>query len=187
VVKVGGSLFDLPDLGPRLRRWLEGTSGGVLLVPGGGDAADVVRAFDRRHVLGEERSHWLALCALSLNARFLAALLPGAEVIADIAAWARVAGSASVAVLDAHAFVLADDGRPGALPHRWEVTSDCVAARAAVVAGCRRLTLLKSTDLPADTDWTAAGRLGLVDTHFVRVVGPEKVEVRWVNFRAWGS
>ena len=36
VVKVGGSLFDWPELGPRLGRWLKTLpSNRVLLVPGG--------------------------------------------------------------------------------------------------------------------------------------------------------
>lgn len=50
VVKVGGSLFDLPDLGPRLRAWLKTLrTADVLLVPGGGPTADVVRSLDRAH------------------------------------------------------------------------------------------------------------------------------------------
>ena len=72
VVKVGGSLYDLPDLGSRLRAWLTEQCAGddVVLVPGGGGTADVIRHFDRVHGLGEETSHWLALRALTLNAQF---------------------------------------------------------------------------------------------------------------------
>src|SRR5262249_17829191 len=67
VVKVGGSLFDLQDLGPRLHALLTvRPQCSPLLVPGGGAVADVVRALDRRHQLGEETSHWLALQAMSL-------------------------------------------------------------------------------------------------------------------------
>src|SRR5207248_9110984 len=58
VVKVGGSLYDLPDLADRLRRWLSALAAPrVLLVPGGGPTADVIRTFDQRHRLGEEASH----------------------------------------------------------------------------------------------------------------------------------
>jgi aspartokinase-like uncharacterized kinase len=64
VVKVGGSLFDLPDLGPRLEVWL-GARRSVVLVPGGGPTTDVVRALDRTHRLGEEAAHWLALRSIS--------------------------------------------------------------------------------------------------------------------------
>jgi ELWxxDGT repeat protein len=77
VVKVGGSLFDLPDLGQRLHAWLAAQGHArMLLVPGGGPTADLIRAFDRRYGLGEEAAHWLALRAMALNAWILAALLP---------------------------------------------------------------------------------------------------------------
>ena len=62
-MKVGGSLYDLPDLGPRLRRWLDAHAPReVIVAPGGGPFADVVRDLDRAHRLGEETSHWLAVC-----------------------------------------------------------------------------------------------------------------------------
>jgi len=166
VVKVGGSLYDWPDLGPRLRAWLAALAPAqALLVPGGGPAADVIRALDRRHALGEEASHWLALQALSLNARFLQALLPGAVIV------------------DAYEFARQDEGRPGALPHTWDVTSDSVAARVAQVNGARRLVLLKSTDFPEGIDAEEAGRRGLVDTYFARAQGGG--EVFALNLRGW--
>ncbi len=64
VVKVGGSLYDLPDLGPRLRGFLASLKDvDRLIVPGGGATTDAIRLFDRDHGLGPEQSHWLALCA----------------------------------------------------------------------------------------------------------------------------
>src|SRR5205823_2457906 len=100
VVKVGGSLYDMPDLGPRLRAWLRAEAGpDVLLVPGGGPAADVVRDLDRIHRLGEEDAHWLALGALQMNAMFLALLLSPADVITR----PEQAGS-GVTILDALQF-----------------------------------------------------------------------------------
>ena len=45
VVKVGGSLFDWPDLTPRLRDYLATLAGkNVLLIPGGGPAAPALIA-----------------------------------------------------------------------------------------------------------------------------------------------
>ena len=53
VIKVGGSLFDRPDLGPRLRRWLDANAPWeTILVPGGGRLVDVIRDLDRIHGLG---------------------------------------------------------------------------------------------------------------------------------------
>ncbi len=72
VVKVGGSLFDSPALGPALRTFIESLKpADVLLVPGGGPVADAVRELDRTHKLGEEDSHWLALQSLSVTKAFL--------------------------------------------------------------------------------------------------------------------
>lgn len=184
VVKVGGSLFDLPDLGPRLQAWLATISPGVLLVPGGAAAADVVRTFDRRFRLGNEAAHWLALLAMTLNAHLLSELLGGAVVGAGDdcpACWER----GTVPILDGFAFAVADEQRPGHLPHSWDVTSDSLAVRAAVVGGAGRLILLKSVAIPPGTAWDEAARQGWVDAFFptaIRQHGALTIEV--VAFRA---
>ena len=156
VVKVGGSLYDLPDLGQRLKTWLrQAPSRNVLLVPGGGPTADVVRNFDRIHELGEERAHWLALGALQLNAHFLTWLLPSAPVIDHPE---QAAGG--TAILNAFQFLSREKAacRKGRLPHCWAVTSDSIAARAAVVAGADHLVLLKSVTIPEGISWEEAAR-----------------------------
>ncbi|HYT89716.1 MAG TPA: hypothetical protein VEL76_13495 [Gemmataceae bacterium] len=183
VVKVGGSLFDLPDLGPRLRTWLATRGGDALLVPGGGATADVVRALDRTHGLGEEAAHWLALRALTLNAHFLQALLPEATIVGQ--PHERPTPASTPAILDAFRFACADEGRPGQLPHCWAVTSDALAARVAVVAKARQLVLLKSVALPEGMTWTEAGRCGFVDEWFARVLEQARIDltVKWVNVR----
>jgi aspartokinase-like uncharacterized kinase len=188
VVKVGGSLFDLPDLGPRLRAWLAARPAGpVLLVPGGGAAADVVRDLDRCHRLGEEAAHWLALQALSLTARFLCRLLPGSPLVREPAGRLPHAEPGRPVILDPHLFVQADEGAAGCLPHSWAVTSDAVAARAAVVAGARRLVLLKSVTIPASMTWEDAGRHGFVDRVLDQVLRAAPwLDVTAVNFRAEG-
>jgi 5-(aminomethyl)-3-furanmethanol phosphate kinase len=183
VVKVGGSLYDLPDLQRRLRGWLMRRQGEtVLLVPGGGATADVVRDLDERHGLGEEKAHWLALRALSLNAAFLASLLPDARVVDHPGR-----ATAAVSVLDPFAFALLDErSHPDrCLPHSWAATSDAVAARAAVAGGAARLILLKSVAVPTGMNWRKAAREGFVDAHFAEVIleAPALV-VEAVNFRA---
>lgn len=176
VLKVGGSLYDLPDLADRLARLIASLNApDVLLVPGGGDAADAVRALDRVHRLGPHVSHWLALRACSLNGRFLASVLP-ASVVVDPAA------HRGLGVLDSAAFAALDEGRDGCLPHVWEATSDSVAARVAEVAGAE-LVLLKSVTIPSGVSWDEGARLGHVDPIFPEVVRRSSLRARAVNLR----
>jgi probable H4MPT-linked C1 transfer pathway protein len=186
VVKVGGSLFDLPDLGSQLARWLQTLSAGpIFLVPGGGRLADTLRELDQRHRLGEVRAHWLALQALTLNAHFLAGVLPRAAVVQDLDACAACWSSGTIPILDAHTFAQADEGQPGALPASWNVTSDSLAARVAHRAGARQLILLKSISLEPMVDLAEAARCGVVDPYFACTAAGLSVKV--VNFRAWPS
>lgn len=186
VVKIGGSLYDLPDLGPRLTCWLTGLdSDATVVVPGGGAAADVIRELDRRQRLGDEKAHWLALRALALNAYFLADLLSGVRVLESIE---EIGGG--LAVLDPLAFCRDDERRhpSTALPHSWAVTSDSVAARVAVASGAQRLILLKSVGIPPDLAWEDAARQGLVDEAFPGIVRTViHLEIRAINFRERGS
>jgi aspartokinase-like uncharacterized kinase len=181
VAKVGGSLYGWPDLGPRLRRWLAAQdTRSILFVPGGGALADAVRDLDTAHRLGEETAHWLALRTLTIGTHFLAALLPGAVIVEHPEQWRREV----LTVLDPHAFALADKGRAGELPHRWSVTSDSVAARAARVANVRQLVLLKSVTIPEGTDWHEAARRGWVDEFFADAIS-EELKVEAVNLREY--
>ncbi len=188
VVKVSGSLYDLPDLGPKLQTWLKTLNTmNVLLVPGGGATADVIRLFDRVHHLGDEAAHWLALRSLTLNAHLLLRLLPTAQLIGGTDRELSQEGRDRWAIVDAHAFAEADEHREGKLPHIWEVTSDAVAARVAVVSGSRRLVLLKSATVPADMNlWTAVEK-GYIDPVLPGVLtrGGGKVAVEFVNLRLW--
>jgi 5-(aminomethyl)-3-furanmethanol phosphate kinase len=186
VVKVGGSLFDWPALRQRLPAWLaQFGDANVLIVPGGGAMANAVRAFDRVHHLGEEASHWLAIRALSVNARFLHALLPDARLAGDLPETDALPCPRWF-VLDALPFLQADEARHGHLPHGWQVTSDAIAVRVATVAQARELILLKSIDWPG-SDWAEAARADVVDDYFVEAIRQASPDLRTsvVNLRAW--
>ena len=187
VVKVGGSLYDLPDLRTRLWRWLETLKDDVILAPGGGPTADVVRDLDYWHGLGEESAHWVALQALSLNAHFLMRLLGEACIFTykgQRSFWSR---AGLMPILAPASFAHDDEKRPDHLPHTWDVTSDSVAARFAIVSGARSLVLLKSVTIPPEMSWAEASQLGFVDGMFPRLIeqaGPG-LRVEAINFREW--
>jgi 5-(aminomethyl)-3-furanmethanol phosphate kinase len=186
VVKVGGSLFDLPHLGSQLHAWIATLpTRKVLLIPGGGSAADLVRQVDRLDQLGDEQSHWLALRAMAFTAHVLATRLGDADVIADADQRHDVWQSGHIPVLDAHAFAFGDEQRPDHLPHHWEITSDSLAARVAHVATIPLLYLMKSRNVPPD--WATAARQGVVDAAFPALLASYGLHAAGINFRNWVS
>ena len=183
VFKLGGSLLDLPDL-PLLWRQVLALrpQSAVVLVVGGGAAADQVRVWDRAYNLGSERAHSLALAAMRFNAECLLRILPAAVGVRcrdDV----RSLAAGDTGVADAEFFLetrTADS--PPRLPFDWNVTSDSIAAWIAAAIHAEELVLLKSADLPGRVTPAAAAEAGLVDPHFEHVacrVG----RVGWINAR----
>lgn len=171
VAKVGGSLYDWPDLGPAVTAWLAHQPEPVLLFPGGGDAADAVRSWDRVHSLGEDASHALAIRSLSLGAHFLRQLL-GAIPIVE---------SPTPGILDPYPYFLTQTGPP----HSWNVTTDSLAAWVAIQSKASKLVLLKSIDIPVSLSWTEASDAGFVDRHFPTMLASANLPVETVNLRAF--
>lgn len=188
VVKVGGSLYDLPDLGSRLRRWLEQQAGPLVLVPGGGDTTDIVRFLDRQHRLGEEKAHWLALRALTMNAHFLASLVPSTRVSDDFREVKKIFSQGEVPILDMFPFAQEDEQETAHLPHDWNATSDALALRLALRLGAERLVLLKSVSIPTGINWHQASREGWVDDCFAKLAdhAGAGLTIEMVNFRKKG-
>jgi aspartokinase-like uncharacterized kinase len=188
VIKVGGSLFDWPDLPGRLASFLEVYSRSAdlqrpILIAGGGGAADWVCDLDRIHRLGDEAAHRLALHALDLSAVVLSALLPRTRTVDSVES-ARCAldlGLVPVLVPRQILGAIEQSGKER-LPASWDVTSDSIAAVVAAHVGAKRLTLLKSRSLHVHATRSEAARLGLVDRFF-----PEAAQalprVEYLNLR----
>ncbi len=173
VVKVGGSLFDHPKLAPTLADWLKMQSETkILLVAGGGRFADAVREMDRIHTLGEDAAHWAALASLAAPTAVLKAMLLPYNLPKQLE------------LIDCLAFAQRDDDKLLSLPHTWQVTTDSLAARIAVVHDCQRLVLLKSCDIPKGTPWKVAVKNGWVDEHFPTIAKCATFAIETVDFRA---
>ena len=184
VVKIGGSLLDWPLLPGRLSAYLAGrATERLVLVVGGGRAADWVRDLDQVHDFPPARSHALALRALDLTARTLASLLPNLEVVDDPGAIGECWATGTLPVLAPRRFLdrLEREARDP-LPHSWDVTSDAIAARLAVELRAPEVALLKSAPLPTGADRAEAARLGLVDLAF-RDAAKSLPVVTYVNLR----
>lgn len=188
VVKVGGSLLALPKLGERLEKWLAGqTPGHTILVVGGGPLADAVREADRLHGFGDEAAHWMCIDVMGVTARIVDRILKGAEHVATMADLKDRLSQAGVTVFDVKQFLReVEPAVPGTrLAPAWEVTSDSIAARLAMVVGAEELVLLKSRmPTPGATlgDLAAAG---YVDRFMLRLAA-ELPPIRFVDLREEG-
>ena len=179
VAKVGGSLFDVPDLPTRLRCWLDRQPGANVLIAGGGPFADVVRRVDATLSIGDSAAHRLAIDAMQMSARLLAELMPEAELLHSLAdARERVAGGGSI-VLDPTETLHSPNCR---LPHSWDVTSDSIAAYVAGELQADEFVLFKSMPLPANLNRWQAAESGLVDNYFEQAAA-DFASVRWINLR----
>ncbi|MDG3006391.1 amino acid kinase family protein [Paludisphaera mucosa] len=172
VVKVGGSLLDWPGLRASLAAFLtsdlllERRSPRLVLIAGGGAAADSVRTLDAAHGLGERLAHHLALRAMDLTAEVLGGLVAKSRVVDDFAgldaAWRE--GVRPILAPRRHLEEV-DERGDDPLPISWRTTSDAIAARVAVRLGAARLILLKSAPCVSTTR-RAAAESGLVDPVF---------------------
>ena len=192
ILKLGGSLLDLPDLCVRLQAVFANFDGDrPLLICGGGEAADLVRRWHDCFELDEERSHWLALEAIRLNQRLLLDLLPELELVANREAAELVWQNDRIPLLDLVEFMRTEEALLTVferLPHTWEVTSDSLAGWVAVRWSAERLILLKSVDLPdAQThDPEQLVKVGLIDSFFPRLMNSIPT-IAWINLRREGN
>ncbi|GIW98921.1 MAG: hypothetical protein KatS3mg111_2254 [Pirellulaceae bacterium] len=194
VVKIGGSLLDLPNLGTHLRRWLTNeTPAHHLLIVGGGEIVEAMRQLDAQHDFPPTDVHWTCVRLLEATSDVLTWMLPDLPVIGSPTALAHHLQSRcslpSAAIVRPAAFYLPDN-KISELPNGWETTSDSIAAYLALQIHATELVLLKSTGVPAAApidraemlqSWAAAG---LVDPTFP-IVASRIPQVRCVNFRSW--
>jgi 5-(aminomethyl)-3-furanmethanol phosphate kinase len=177
VVKVGGSLFDWPQLPERLAAWIAAQSPGRnVLIAGGGSLADAVRQFDARFKIGDEASHWLCVDLLDITARMLHRLILNARLCDSL----DDCPSNDLLVFAPAKFLRECEPRLAGckLPHSWRVTSDSIAARIAEACHADELVLLKSA-LPKEGSRSTE----FVDAHFAQAVS-RLPQVRLVNLRS---
>jgi len=174
VLKVGGSLLSRPDW-PALLVPLMAACGprSCCMVVGGGAVVDGLRTLDRAAPQSPQLVHDLAIDAMRLTARLVAAAV-------NVPVVAAPPDDGGIAVLDVPAW-LSVGSRATALPVGWRVTSDAIAARVAV-AHDGSLLLAKSAPpppCPDDSELLASlARAGWVDEHFPVAAAP-LVTIEW--------
>ena len=118
----------------------------LLVVPGGGALADAVRAAESELTLSSAAAHWMAILAMDQYAYAVTCALPQGVVVHDLAEIGQALAAGQVPVLAPYRWMLAAD----VLPHRWEITSDSIAAFIAGALDADLLVLLKPLGGPVE-------------------------------------
>ena len=113
----------------------------LVVVPGGGEFADVVRSLDKRFSLPAAISHRMAILGMDQYGLLLSDLIPNGMIV-DSLEEAKVAKAGRVAVFLPSRFMFGDDP----LENSWDVTSDSISAYIASRIGAEKVLLLKDVD-----------------------------------------
>jgi hypothetical protein len=144
MVKVGGSLASQPEklrvLCTKLTELSQEHK--LVVIPGGGEFADVIRKLDKRFNLSPSASHSMAILGMDQYGLLLSDLLPNSRTIHKLEQLQETSDSGKLPVLLPSTFLFADDP----LENSWDVTSDSIAAYVAGQLHATRLLLVTDVD-----------------------------------------
>jgi aspartokinase-like uncharacterized kinase len=144
VIKIGGSLSQTPDilrtLGVELGNIARKHQ--VVMVPGGGKFADVVRELDAKFKLPAIFSHRMAILAMDQNGLFLSQIIPEACICDSLEDAERLSKQCKVALFLPSRLLFENDP----FPPSWDVTSDSIAAHIAIELKAAKAVFLTDVD-----------------------------------------
>ncbi|MCW3995717.1 MAG: delta 1-pyrroline-5-carboxylate synthetase [Candidatus Bathyarchaeota archaeon] len=149
MVKVGGSLASYPVQLRKLCRKLSEVSvkHRLVIVPGGGEFADVARALDDRFLLSSQTAHRMAVLGMDQYGLLLCELIPNALAVNTIDE-AKSADSRTMPVFLPSQLMFSEDQ----LENSWDVTSDSIALYLADKLQAKKVLLVTDVDGVYDKD-----------------------------------
>jgi 5-(aminomethyl)-3-furanmethanol phosphate kinase len=144
VVKIGGSLAMQPGKLKILCTKLgeESLKHKLIVVPGGGEFADIVRIYDKKFDLPQQISHRMAILAMDQYGLLLSALMPRSVVMDKIEDLQEDITIHQLIVFLPSNFLFCDKS----LNTSWDVTSDSIAVYIAQKLGIRKAVLVTDVD-----------------------------------------
>lgn len=179
VIKLGGSLLDLPELASRLADWLaDQPARRNVVIVGGGKTVKLLRRWAGLRQWSAEKSHWAAIRVMGINARRLVREAGNWQLAEELESLPAVASTVLIDPLTLLRRWHQLD--PTVLPASWDVTSDSIAAQFAQQLNQAELVLLKSVDGSAE-QLDLLRRRGVIDSYFQQAA--RGLSVRIVNLR----
>ena len=144
VVKVGGSLAEMPEQLIALCAKLSALARnyGLVMVPGGGRFADVVRDSDERFNLSSGVSHRMAILGMDQFGMLLAQITPNSCATYSLEDARQLAETVAVPIFLPSRLLFKEDP----LKNSWDVTSDSIAAYVAGKLQAAKLVLVTDVD-----------------------------------------
>ncbi len=139
VIKIGGSLQADPKDLRKLCMTLATVSKeyNILVVPGGGRLARVIRKLQKDLKFSDETAHSVALLAMNVYGIVLHELIEGSRLTESL----ESLSSGCTIFLPFRELDRCED-----LKRCWDVTSDSISAWVSLRVGCKKLILVKMTD-----------------------------------------
>jgi len=144
VIKVGGSLAEdsvnlitlCQELGALAKSYK------MLVVPGGGKFADVVREFYRNFDLPNTIAHKMAILSMDQFGLFLSSITPNSQITYVLKEARNLSSTGILPIILPSNLMFQKD----TLKHSWDVTSDSIAAYIAGLLLAKKLILITDVD-----------------------------------------
>jgi len=150
VIKIGGSIAEIPDAFRALCLELSNIARKhqVVVIPGGGKFADIVRELDVKFGLPPLFSHRMAILSMDQFGLFLSQVIPNSCICDSFQEIEQVSESGKVALfLPSRLLFEEDPFKPS-----WDVTSDSISAYIAIKLQATKIILVTDVDGIFDKD-----------------------------------
>lgn len=175
VVKIGGSLYDAPELQPYLAALADySTQQSIVIVPGGGPFADQVRHAQTLHHFDDHIAHHMAIIAMKQFGLLLSSLIPTCQLI-----------HGDQPPTHPFSIWLPDDtllSKPD-LKKSWDISSDSIALWLAGQLDAEQLLLIKRPLI----DTTSIEKLTLdsvLDNGFATLFRKNPIHTKIIHYQA---
>ena len=165
VIKLGGSLSDDDRLANWLSMLVQTGVGRVVIVPGGGPYANVVREQQRRWKFSDEHAHRMAVLAMDQFAIQLQGMNTELLLVSTPSEILQVLAKNRVAIWLPSKMILSAPE----IAANWDITADSLAAWLARTLSADQLILVKSCDIPVGATVEELVQRGIVDSGFPKM------------------
>ncbi len=172
VIKLGGSLLVGKSLTSCLEKIDQKQHTPIIIVPGGGKFADLVRSLQQQWQFNDLAAHHMALLAMQQMAVFLRALRPEWPVLSSVSGLLK--SSHSVRIWSPEPVELDNAG----IAASWYITSDSLAAWLAKQVGATELILVKSASIDRRASLLELQNQGVIDSGFHTFLESAEFNVR---------